>query len=336
MKVKMLKALNGDSFIISIPSNKRNINILVDGGTRETYACMGGIKQSLDEIIEQGLECIIITHIDDDHIAGIIEMFNKKNFDYLRQLKIKKIIYNYFVHDSKDDRKANNSNLISYRQGTDLGALLKAYKKYLNEYGEDVEIISCKKHDIIEFDNIKIYILTPNIIDLSIFYQKWINENRKIAGKSDYNKKIDDFLQEIICKKTNITNKSSISFLLTAQGKKLLMSGDANPYDIINSIRELKIEKDMIINKIKVDAIKVSHHGGEGSICEELFELIECSKYLISTNGRKYYHPRKKVLVDIWRRNNSAKFYLNYRRDIFKVDGKCIIDCYEDQDSVDV
>ena len=38
MKVKFLKANNGDAIHISYVNNDKNINILIDSGTRESYS----------------------------------------------------------------------------------------------------------------------------------------------------------------------------------------------------------------------------------------------------------------------------------------------------------
>lgn len=70
----MYPAENGDAFLIS--SDKTNI--LIDAGYARTFDSY--IRQDLEEIASRGacLNLVIVTHIDADHIGGIIRflLFN--------------------------------------------------------------------------------------------------------------------------------------------------------------------------------------------------------------------------------------------------------------------
>lgn len=49
MKITMLNAFNGDSFILTFSSNEQTFNILVDGGIPRTY--IPALKNKISEII---------------------------------------------------------------------------------------------------------------------------------------------------------------------------------------------------------------------------------------------------------------------------------------------
>ncbi len=53
---------------------------------------------------------------------------------------------------------------------------------------------------------------------------------------------------------------------------------------------------------------------------KELLEKIKCNKYIISTNGKKFFHPKKKILSHIIHYNSKVEFYLNYVRNVFSRD----------------
>src|SRR5688500_4923038 len=87
MNIKFLKALNGDAILFSFKEGGKNRNILIDGGMSATYSQKGkkgkleyGELGSLIEILRKQNEIIdllILTHVDDDHIGGILRWFKE-------------------------------------------------------------------------------------------------------------------------------------------------------------------------------------------------------------------------------------------------------------------
>ncbi|KPH11664.1 MBL fold metallo-hydrolase [Chryseobacterium sp. ERMR1:04] len=86
-----------------------------------------------------------------------------------------------------------------------------------------------------------------------------------------------------------VGNGSSISFILNADGKKILMLADAHAEPVIERLKRLYPDETCLF----FDAIKVSHHGSFGNNPKELYELIDSANYLISTNGShpSHMHP---------------------------------------------
>ena len=90
--VRVLKANHGDCILVSHEGVSGVFNLLIDGGPstafkygpRQRYA--GPLSNALDELKEKGqyIDLAILTHIDDDHINGLIKAF--ENPDYLPQL----------------------------------------------------------------------------------------------------------------------------------------------------------------------------------------------------------------------------------------------------------
>lgn len=95
----MFPALQGDCFFISFNDEKKT-HILIDGGFEETYHQF--LKIRLIEIAEKGEEIalLVVTHIDADHIEGIIELFKEnktslKSALYSNAYQIKNFIKNF-------------------------------------------------------------------------------------------------------------------------------------------------------------------------------------------------------------------------------------------------
>ena len=73
--IEMLPANEGDCILITIP--REDIRMLIDGGTSETYTSC--LRERLLQIKEKGkgLDLLVVTHIDNDHIGGIIELLKE-------------------------------------------------------------------------------------------------------------------------------------------------------------------------------------------------------------------------------------------------------------------
>lgn len=305
MKIKILKAEHGDCFLVSQQINEnQNVNILIDGGTRNTYR--RALRPVLDNLVNDGesLHTIIVTHIDDDHISGIIQLFEDDEFLY--KLKPQKVIYN--MHTSKLEELDNN---ISFRQGNLLAFLIDRYN---NKHKVSVDIAGAIKGDVFDIEGMRLDILTPSIQNVSFFYKVWDENNNYIAAMNhDYDQEIKELKEthfDINSNNVSLSNKSSISFIMSYNEKKVLMMGDAPPDCIKSALDKIK-------TPINLDVIKLSHHGGDNSMSEDLLEKIKCNKYIISTNGKKFCHPKKRTLAHIIHHNPKVEFYLNYTRNVF-------------------
>ena len=101
LTVKLLPAGYGDCILLSLGEHDK-YNILIDGGVAGTYSKR--IGKELEQIRKKGekINLMICTHMDNDHIAGLVEVL--KNED--RKL-IDQIWYNGFLQivDEKFYRK---------------------------------------------------------------------------------------------------------------------------------------------------------------------------------------------------------------------------------------
>lgn len=129
---------------------------------------------------------------------------------------------------------------------------------------------------------------------------------------------VENKLSESVKKSENdILNSSSIAFLAEYKNKKILMLGDAHP-EIVSAQLKLLLGKQGI-KKIDVDIVKISHHGSKHNTTKELLGLINCNRFIISTDGsRPYNHPDTETISKIIMNaieNKSSKVYLyfNYK-----------------------
>ena len=120
-------------------------------------------------------------------------------------------------------------------------------------------------------------------------------------------------------------NGSSIAFLFEINNFRILFLADAHPFVIAKSLKEqFKCTKN---KKLKIDFVKLSHHGSKRNTSLKLLELIDCSNFIISTDGYSpHNHPHKETLAKIIHQRNLIQdenkrkrpinFYFNHKNNI--------------------
>ena len=91
MKLNLFPALNGDCILVEYVEYRY---ILIDGGYVDTYKTY--LLPRLIEIAANGgvIDVIVVTHIDSDHISGIIKLFEEDKLP----ISIGEIWYNGYRH----------------------------------------------------------------------------------------------------------------------------------------------------------------------------------------------------------------------------------------------
>jgi len=117
------------------------------------------------------------------------------------------------------------------------------------------------------------------------------------AGSID----IDDLVERPYVEDTREPNGSSIAFLAEFEGSAILFTGDAHPRVLVQSLNRLLQERNIPV--LPLDAFKVSHHGSRNNTSPELLRLVECRRFLFSSNGTKHGHPHQETIARILQRN---------------------------------
>ena len=106
-------------------------------------------------------------------------------------------------------------------------------------------------------------------------------------------------------------NGSSIGFIAEFGEKSCMFLGDAHMKVVCNSLKGLGYSKE---KPLRVDAVKVSHHGSKNNITVEFFELVDAEHWLFSSNGDKHDHPdQEAVEAVIQGAIRTPTLWFNYR-----------------------
>ena len=297
MKIKFnfFKALAGDSILISTDKT----NILIDGGFGVTYEEQ--IQPKLNRL-NNCLDLVVLTHIDEDHICGLIEMVknDRKNTNKIKEL---------WFNSIKSIRIRKNKNVsVSYGQEQTFDTLLDEQNVPVNNEVFLTTTDNQKKYTI--NNEIELQLLSPYESDLRILEEKEPkNQNSTECGRHKATHVSTKFGND-----NRPPNKSSIAFILKYNAKEFLFLADAN-IDVINcSLAELGYSED---NKLDIEFVKLSHHGSLENINEDFLKMINTDKFVILTDGKNKHnnHPNKEIfplIIEHQAKDKDIEFIFNY------------------------
>ncbi|HEJ8042836.1 MBL fold metallo-hydrolase [Serratia marcescens] len=317
--VRILKANHGDCILVSHESSSGTLNLLIDGGPATTFRYgirqrySGALSNALDDLKGKGqnIDLAILTHIDDDHINGFIKAFESPN--YLRQM-VKSIWFNssrlITHHFNVPEICENNiflqevSSETSVKQGQEFEALL--------------DEIGCARAPLImagqiyKVGPITLTALSPERRQLEQLLHKWPTEVSSAdtsSHENDYHYSLGEiWADDRFESDPSIYNGSSIAFLLEADDKKMLFLGDASDQVVTKNLRALGYSE---MNKLKLDLVKVSHHGSQYNTSNEFLSILDSPCFVISTNGLKHGLPNKRTIARILK-ETDGDVYFNY------------------------
>lgn len=306
MVVKFLKAGSGDSILI----HHEGYNILIDGGNDSTH-----LLREVDKLYKNGqvIDLLMITHHDDDHIKGIIDLLEQvvtsKLFGEPDHF-IKKVIFNSprlilgKIEESEEKE-------LSYKQAYDVEELLRKLKTDWLKYTVESEPIT--------FGNLNIHFLSPTQTDLDKYSSQsgaYLSGDYKCDWKTPLSV-LDKYLSDS-SQDRSIANRSSVVIQVECEGKKVLLTGDVTPKRLKEITDKLVAENEG--EPVSFDLVKLPHHGSYRSLNEDILSNLKCKRFVISTNSKKHYHPNKrallKVLKYIPRDKEQISFLFNYRETI--------------------
>lgn len=319
--IHLLAASYGDSILVSHSSRESTFNLLIDGGPAKTFSRgpgrqrPGPLRTALDAIKEKDefVDLVILTHIDSDHIKGLIKAF--KTESYLSSIA-KRVWLNASSNISAYlDAAEISENAIPFSTGDSPETSVSEGKTF----EQILSALDCWRREIIVAGQVitegpfKFSILSPTENDLRKLNGIWPDESLSAhtAGESnDYHYSISDLIEnDTFSKDISPTNGSSIAFILEIEQKKILFLGDSYACTIRESLEKLGYTKE---NKLEVDYVKLSHHGSSRNTSVEMLDLIECRAYLISTDGTRHGHPHKRTLARILNAHSNNIIYFNY------------------------
>lgn len=309
LRLTMLPADDGDCLLLEYGEGSRTRRILVDGGRAGTYPRIKPRLAGLGGLID----VLVVTHVDQDHILGVLAMLADPELP----VRFGDVWFNGY--DQLLDAEG-----FGPQDGEKLTSALVAGNIPWNAAfsGRSVEV----GRPFVWFrDGSALTLLSPDRAQLEKLAPVWVREcarNGLIPGR-DPEEAVPGFesfgpldIEALAATRftpdTSKTNVTSIGFLFEYDGKRIIFTGDADDRRLVKSIRPLALAEG---GRLRVDALKVAHHGSDNNLSTDLLDLLDCERYLISTSGARHTHPNDAAMARILTHGGPGKqLAFNYRQ----------------------
>jgi beta-lactamase superfamily II metal-dependent hydrolase len=317
-RLTMFPADDGDCLLLTYGHSAPYRHIVIDGGRGSAYPFL---RKRLLEIKEAGeeVELLVLTHIDADHIEGILKLAKDPDLP----LTPLRTWYNGYAQMEQIEP-------FGERQGDEYSALLDELEWPLNEEVHGGVISTDTLPKLIDMAGLKLTIVSPDTERLRVMRARWsawrtaqaaAAEAREIKrqqglqamGRKPMPAVLDvDTLAAPTPKDPEPPNGSSIAFIAEWDGKRVLLTGDAHPDVLAKALAPLAQAEG---GRVHIDLLKVSHHGSHGNTTQELVQLLDCSRFAISTSGNRHGHPDPQAIARLLKFSPGGEktLYFNYR-----------------------
>lgn len=242
LKLKMYPAKNGDAFLVHASGS----HILIDAGYASTFN--DHILDDLRQVASAGdvLDLLICTHIDKDHIGGLLEFFSSNGPQGARSIiEVKEVWHNSLrslpstpgAPDSISDRQLLEAiqrrgfllppapgpaaNPISAKQGSSLATLLKR-NGYLWNSGDGTTCITSVRTTHALRNGVQVQLIGPPMARLQELRSWWLTQMRKLSYKGGA--AIDSLVEdayEMVCASTRQPTAATVNTISAGGSKRL-------------------------------------------------------------------------------------------------------------------
>lgn len=342
----VLRAAKGDCLCLHFETGQKPGLILIDGGPATIYA--KSLKPRLDQIRKGRklaateplpVDLVMISHIDDDHIQGMLDLFqtlaDAKRKGKQVSLEISSLWHNSFARLLQQEAglvektTAAAYGVASLGQiatveglvhdvgkvlaSVPQGATLEDYASQLgisNKQSPDGLITAAKPFKPLQIGSLKVTILGPQqkeIDKLRKEFEKWVKSQAKRKAGAALAAYDDD----------SPFNLSSIVTLVEAGSKKILLTGDARGDKILDGLRQAGLLKKG--QTLHVDILKAPHHGSDRNIQSDFFESITADHYVFSGDG-EHGNPERATLEMLNQTGGDRDFQVHLTYPIEQID----------------
>ena len=313
--LEALQADFGDSLLLHSGTAADPLLVVVDGGPTPVYK--KSLQPRLEELRAQRapggalpIEMVMLSHIDGDHIGGLLKMAA----DIVAKQEVEGAPYAVTTlwHNSFDDITGNDSDdfaeiardalaepapdgesdkartaglavVASVAQGRELRDYAATLRWNVNDPFGKLVIAPEEGRAVAPVgDALTFTVVCPHVEQLKALHEDWEKHLKAQAEKDPEAGKTAAKVAAYADKSVN--NLASIVVLAEAGGKSMLLCGDARGDHVLDGL-ELAglLEKDA--GTMKLDVLKLPHHGSINNAEQDFFTRLPAKHYVISANG---------------------------------------------------
>jgi hypothetical protein len=321
-RLDMLPAREGDCLVLSYGDETRVRRIMVDTGRKATYR---SVKARLAAIpaAEREFELLIISHVDRDHIEGSLDMLS----DPALAVSFRDVWFNGYRH-------LGDIEPFGPVQGEDLTRLLDAPgAKWNDRFGGKSAEVGRVAEPITLDGGLALRVLSPGRDELAALVPEWDAACRKaglVQGRKGWHDRVPPGLEPMgpvdpaaidvaalaalpFVPDQSKTNATSIAVLAEFADLRVLLAADGIADRLVGSLEQLA--KATPGGRVPIAAFKLPHHGSMFNFSPRFLELVDCRRFLVSSNGSYFHHPQPETIARILDVVPQPELIFNYRSD---------------------
>lgn len=319
--VELLPASEGDCIWVEWGDTADPHRMLIDAGHgRGTEHLPLALKNKLDALApeDRTFDLVVASHIDVDHVHGLVPLFAHPPAGF----NAKEVWFNSRRHLPTDELGYKDGNRLT--SGLEANAF-DAWNKTWADSPRCAVVVPDLPTALPEriVAGLKIVLLSPTEEALAGLVPKWPATVRDadldpeeepappaddILGSRDPDTSLRDLAEmDDDNADPSPSNRTSIAFLATYEDRVVLFGADAHADVLAAGLRRVAHGA-----PVRVDVCKVPHHGSRQNVKPELLDLLDCSVWLVSTNGAKHEHPDRRAMARILNRGPGQTLVFNY------------------------
>lgn len=301
MRIEMLPAEHGDCLLVETGEGDARLRLLIDAGPVSAFPRVRARIEQLDPA-DRHIDVFVITHVDTDHIEGALPLVQATDLG----LTIGDVWFNGLAHLESGASAGHERGGV---QGEYLAALL--HDRTWNDAWADglvglaADGTTQETGDKDTDASVLITVLSPGADQCRRMANAWRTTCEKaklpVGDVSGVLEELGDDSRYAVSDRGgergkrgfggdgSAPNGSSIAFLLEQDGKAVLFTGDALAEVLVLSITSMLKKRGG--DRLRLDAMKLSHHGSCRNVSPALLDLLDCDTFLVSTSGAKFKHP---------------------------------------------
>lgn len=345
MTVEALNARHGDALLLHYgpPGDPRLA--ICDGGPSGVYGTtlkprLTAIKEARGYQDALPIEMTIVTHLDDDHIHGILDLFSHlaEAADDRQALpwQVRQLWLNQFddlVGAGGDDLVSAAAAAARPDRSVPPGFLTTAdalavaasvpQARALTDHARrlTVTINGAPLYGLVATGNggltvdlgteFSLTILAPNRARIDALHQEWDAVLRRATATT----RQAALAEAAAYLDRSVYNLSSIVLLARGNGATMLLTGDARGDDILRALESAGL---LSGGRLHLDLLKVPHHGSARNVDQDFFDAVTADHYLISADG-KYGNPDNETLGLILNARRHDEFIIHMTNEVSRV-----------------
>jgi hypothetical protein len=359
----VVRARKGDCLLLHYGTATTPRLMLIDGGPSGVYTPhlrprLERIRRArqLDDRTPLPIDVLMISHVDDDHIQGVLELTSELREQKMNRqpllVRVQSLWHNTFddlldttpreldaaasfgaaaLSGAVDIDGAEDVDAARVLASIPQGRLLRDDAKFLadgtrtwtvnDRFGGRLILARKGAKRVTLARGVTATVAGPMHDELAALqkaHDQWLRERRQRKVK-----RAESSLAAFLDK--SVPNLSSLVMMVQAGDRRVLLTGDARGDKVMAGLQMAGLLAPGETSSMHVDVMKVPHHGSANNVDRSFFTRITADHYVLSGNG-EHGNPERDTLEMLFAARRNEPFVVHFTYPIDEIDAARKID----------